>query len=477
MPVLVPAPVVPVPARVAVVRNSMVLRDLFSVKMNKPTVVELKPGLYAYHRNSNGDKAQIHLRVDEDSSGLLVINAARIMHLNPTALRMARLYLEQVPQKEALRTLSALYNVPAKQLKQDYELTAQKIETLISGDGSVCPVCDLGLDIDMPFSRQLSAPYRMDLAITYRCNNACAHCYNARPRNYPELSTDQWKTIIDKVWKNRIPHVVFTGGEPTLREDLVDLISYAQKTGLVCGLNTNGRKLADPAYLEQLKQAGLDHVQITLESADEDVHDHMVRAKGAWKETVQGVRNAVNSGLYMMTNSTLLRDNVPHLTALLNFLKDLGVPTVGLNALIYSGRGKEVDTGLKETELPPLLNLAKAVTQANNQRLIWYTPTQYCHFDPMQLELGIKGCTAAMYNMCVEPDGQVIPCQSFYEPIGSLLSGTWQDIWNHPLALDLRHRKNIPEGCIYCDLLPECGGGCPLAREHQNVQPVIQSIH
>jgi hypothetical protein len=66
------------------------------------------------------------------------------------------------------------------------------------------------------------------------------------------------------------------------------------------------------------------------------------------------------------------------------------VPTVGLNALIYSGRGKEVDTGCRK-RAAPLLKLARAKTDANGQRLIWYTPTQYCHFDPVQLELGVKG--------------------------------------------------------------------------------------
>ena len=58
----------------------------------------------------------------------------------------------------------------------------------------------------------------MDLALTYRCNNDCAHCYNARPRNSPELTTAEWKKILDRLWELGIPHVVFTGGEPTLRE-------------------------------------------------------------------------------------------------------------------------------------------------------------------------------------------------------------------------------------------------------------------
>ena len=93
--------------------------------------------------------------------------------------------------------------------------------------------------------------------------------------------------------------------------------------------------------------------------------------------------------------------------------------------MIYSGRGLTVNSGLAETELPTLLSHAREITTAHHQRLIWYTPTQYCNFDPMQLELGVKGCTAALYNMCIEPNGDVIPCQSYYQSLGNILSTRW----------------------------------------------------
>ena len=260
----------------------------------------------------------------------------------------------------------------------------------------------------------------------------------------------------------RQPHVVFTGGEPTLREDLPELIAHAEKNGQITGVNTNGRRMSDPRYVHRLVEAGLDHVQFTLESHDPVIHDRMVHARGAWKQTVAGLRNALETPLFVMTNTTLLQENSPYLKETLAFLTAEGVPTVGLNALIYSGRGSTVGTGLHESELPPLLDLARQHLDDHNQRLIWYTPTQYCHFDPMQLELGVKGCTAALYNMCIEPDGAVIPCQSYYEPLGNILRDAWPSIWEHELAVHLRERKYVGEKCIGCSLLSECGGGCPL---------------
>ncbi len=428
-------------------------------------------GIYHFEYRDNGERSRIHLRIDGEPSsgqghGMLLVNANRVVHLNPTATLMAYLQLSGKPDQEVIRILKRLYQVSSAQAIDDYTQFRENFLQLIRPDGA-CPVCDLDIDIQAPFTITPTAPYRMDLAVTYRCNNDCPHCYNARPRDFTEISTSQWIQIIDNLWDIGIPHIVFTGGEPTLRSDLPELISYAESKGQITGLNTNARRLGDDHFLTQLIDAGLDHVQITVESHDAAIHDEMVHAKGAWKQTIAGLRKALDTPLYVMTNTTMLRQNSPFLAETLDFLAEVGVPTIGLNALIYSGHGLEVGTGLAERELPPLLDLARQKTDHYRQRLIWYTPTQYCHFDPMQLELGVKGCTAALYNMCVEPDGSVIPCQSYYEPIGNMLTDPWSSIWHHSLAKSLRQRSYIPDKCTGCSLLAECGGGCPLALEAQ----------
>lgn len=434
-----------------------------------------KSGIFHYRHEEGGEKTRLHLRIDPDGSGLLIVNANRVIHLNPSAVMMAYLHLEKQTPEQIVRILQRKYQADASEIRQDYLDFTIKLDELVKPNGA-CPVCELELETTIPFSAKPSAPYRMDLALTYRCNSNCSHCYNARSRRYPEMDVGKWKQVIDKVWDLRIPHIVFTGGEPTLFEGLPELVSYAEKKGLISGLNTNGRRFADRDFLTSLVDAGLDHVQITLESHNPVIHDHMVAAGGAWAETTAGLKNVLETHLYVMTNTTLLTHNRTTIEATLNFLVDLGVPTVGLNALIYTGKGRTVGTGLREEELPVLLEKARAITQANGQRLIWYTPTQYCHFNPMQLDLGVKGCTAALYNMCIEPNGDVIPCQSYYQSLGNFLQNNWRSIWEHPLALELRNRTNVPEGCKTCDFLQECGGGCPLARVHQNIKPIHNPI-
>lgn len=419
------------------------------------------PSLHHYERQETGERSRIHLRLDADGQGLLLVNANRIIHLNSTAALMAYLILENTPEEQALRQIRDRYQVSLAQARKDYSQVAQQIGELIRPDGA-CPIHDLNLEVTPPFSARPSAPYRMDLALTYRCNNDCAHCYNLYPRTMPELSTEQWTIILDRLWDLGIPHVVFTGGEPTLYDDLPALIRYAEHKGQITGLNTNGRRLSDPLYLQSLIEAGLDHVQITLESHDPAIHDQIVGCRGAWKQTIAGLQNALNTPLFVMTNTTMLAQNSPFMGETLDFLAKLGVPTIGLNALIYAGRGQTVSSGLPESALPPLLNLARQRTAEHNQRLIWYTPTQYCHFDPTLLELGVKGCTAALYNMCIEPNGDVIPCQSYYHALGNMLVDRWETIWNHELCIALRQRQYIPQKCNSCLLLAECGGGCPL---------------
>jgi len=418
------------------------------------------PGVYHFVKGENGNSNRLHLRIDKDESGILLVNANQIFHLNPSAAFFTFFYLSNASIQQTIAVTKKHFKISNEDLTHDYIENQKLIDQLLNGEN--CSVCDLNLEVKAPFSTTPSAPYRMDLALTYRCNNSCSHCYNARSRSFPELTTEKWHLILDKLWEIGIPHVVFTGGEPTLRNDLSELIRYAETKGQITGLNTNGRKLGDGQYLDRLINAGLDHIQITFESVDPAIHDLMVCHTGAWQETLAGLKTALSRHKYVMTNTTMLKTNIHTIPDTLRLLGDLGVKTIGLNALIYSGRGSSVGTGLSEVELKPILETAQAITKSYGQKLIWYTPTQYCNFDPVVNNLGVKGCTAALYNMCIEPNGDVLPCQSYYTSLGNFLNDEWQSIWNHDLSRSLRDRKNVMEKCSDCSLLAECGGGCPL---------------
>ena len=126
---------------------------------------------------ADDEKSRIHLRLDPDGHGTLIVNANRILHLNPTAALMAYFLLEETSEREAVRLIRQKYHVSAAQARADLGTIRGQLDELVRPDGA-CPIHELGLETVMPFSARPTAPYRLDLALTYRCNNDCAHCYN-----------------------------------------------------------------------------------------------------------------------------------------------------------------------------------------------------------------------------------------------------------------------------------------------------------
>ncbi len=420
-------------------------------------------GFYHYRGVDEWTGLRLHLRIENDKSGVLVINASRVLFLNRSATEYARLFIEGKKAKEVAEEISKKFNVDINTALQDYEDTIYKITTMAKTE-DICPVSYLGFEKLEPFEKKLSAPLRMDLALTYKCNNACLHCYVEEERKVEELTTEQWKRVIDKLGEIGIPHIVFTGGEPTLREDLVELIRYAESKELVTGLVTNGRKLNDKAYVDELVKSGLDHIQITLESHIEKIHDKITKEKGSWKETVKGIKNAVATPVYTITNTTLNKHNIKSILGTVKFVHSLGIEQFACNGIIYSGKARKIasDFALDEKTLKSILPKIRDEAVKFGMKILWYTPTQYCLLNPLELELGIRFCSAARINMCIEPNGDVIPCQSYYTPLGNMLKDKWEKIWNHPVCHEIRERKYAPEKCDGCPDLNVCGAGCPL---------------
>jgi radical SAM protein with 4Fe4S-binding SPASM domain len=419
----------------------------------------LLPGLYHYYDHHKFGAQRIHLRVEKDGSAILMIDAYRVVHLNRTAAIMVKYHLDDYPEADIRKRLAATFHIPMSKAESDYRSLLEKINLLINR-ADICPVSYFGIDKIEAFQTPVSAPYRIDLALTYRCNIDCSHCYNQR-RESVELNTAEWKKIIKTLWDNGIPHVDFTGGEPTLREDLPALIEYAEDLGLITGLLTNGVRLADDSFVARLKEAGLDYVQVTLESQLEEIHNQMVQSD-SFAKTVQGIKNVAARHIHVITNSTITAANQSHMQGLVPFLKSLGVRSFAVNSIIKAGKSRRQDNGLSEEELLPLLNRMRQQAEQEEMKFIWYTPTQYCRLNPVESDLGVKQCTAGKYNLAVEPDGTVIPCQSFFRPLGNILHDDFKKIYNHDFLVSLRRRDWAMDKCRECSWLDTCGCGCPL---------------
>jgi len=420
-------------------------------------------GLCYYRGRDKFSRMALQLRVEGGGKGVLAINAKTVLYLNETAAAHVYYFMQGMPTGKAVQRIRSIYKVSEETARNDHEKLLYAISTLAQTE-QVCPISYLGVEKIEPFSQELSAPIRMDLALTFRCQNNCQHCYTGGPHETDEMTTENWKRILNKMKELGIFIATFTGGEPTLREDLPELIAHAQKIGIVSGLVTNGRKLRDRSFVSILEKAGLDFAQVTLESSKPEIHDQMTGAKGSWQETVEGIRNLISTTIYTTTNTTLTKLNVADFSETLDFIHSLGVKAFGCNGLIHSGKGSSFaeNNGLKPDELKETVSKIQEKASHMSMSFLWYTPTRYCELNPVSLGLGVKSCTASGMNMCIGPSGDVYPCQSYFQSLGKFLETDWKTIWNHPLSKQLRAHKFAPNDCAACAEFAICGAGCPL---------------
>lgn len=429
-------------------------------------------GLKTYRFTPPGGTVRVHLRIEPDGSGVLFVDVTDVVHLNPTATEMAWWALEGIPFESARARLSARFG-RRERGRWLADLTAMyAMVERFTHPGHGCPTCAAGgVDRTPLFGTPVRAPYKADLALTYDCNNDCPHCYNEPGRlDLAPLSALEWRQVIDTLVDVGVPHLIFTGGEATLYPRLGELIAHADRRGPIAGLNTNGRRIAHRSYLEELEAAGLNHVQVTLGSHRSEVHDRMMGAR-SFDQTVRGIENALASRIHTITNTTLMRMNAREIERTIDFLHRLGIRTFAINGMIYSGGGFAHPTAIPEDEMPALLVRVRDHAEKLGMRFLWYTPTEYCRMSPVELEIGAKRCNAGEYSLCIEPNGDVLPCQSYYVSAGNILHDEWDQIWDGELFRSFREREldpkwaGLPEKCWECPDLAMCGGGCRIERE------------
>ena len=370
---------------------------------------------------------------------LLLLNGAQLVPLNLSWAILLANFMDQlepwsgreIGQEDWQSMLSAAVKATRRTypgtsrdvLLGDLERMLRSIVAIARGQE---PPEEVGILSLGEYAGRMSAPHRMDLMISamtregaWHCNQKCLHCYAAGQTlgQRPELTTDQWKALLEKLRRANIPQVTFTGGEPTLRQDLVELAEAAQ--WFVTRLNTNGRLLT-PELCRGLFEASLDSVQVTLYAADAAVHNALVGAEG-FDDTVQGIRNAAAAGLIVSVNTPLCSLNRDELAGILRQAADTA-----------HGLGMELDftsPGWLPEETLRSMGLAL-----------------------------IPSCGACLSNMAVAPDGTVLPCQSWLEGpgLGNLCADDWAAIWDGPQCRRIRAESAKMEHI--CQLQQE--GGC-----------------
>jgi hypothetical protein len=358
-----------------------------------------------YHKQGIQDEKpyRVHLRLKPDGAGIFILNASTVLQLNATAAEYAYHFMRGTESEEAVKQIASRYRVSRELARQDYEGFLDRIETLISTP-DLDPVSFLDFERIAPHSADLTSPLRLDCALTYRLRHDSDAEYAPVKRVDRELTTDEWRTILDKAWQAGIPHITFTGGEATLRQDLPDLIAHAEKNGQVCGLLTDGLQLLDKEYLGLLLQTGLDHVLFLLQSENDR----------SWT----ALETVMAEDIFVTVHLTLNKNNITNAEPVLERLAKLNVTSLSMTSS---------DASLGDT-FDALRD--KAATLGLTLR--FDLPVPYSEYNPVVYEAAedaiLEGAGKAW--LYVEPDGDVLPSQgNSGKVLGNLLRDEWKNIY------------------------------------------------
>jgi hypothetical protein len=360
----------------------------------------LPAGLYQYTSPQDDPRNyRLHLRIEESGNGVLIVNGSTILHLNHTATEYAYYLIHNMPPHEVGKRMLKRYQIDQDQAVKDYLDFSDRLQILINTP-DLDPVKYLDFERRQPYQGHILAPYRMDCAVTYKLNNGNLSNQGIEGRVSRELSKEEWFTIFDKAWQAGIPHIVFTGGEATLREDLPELIAHAEQNGQITGLLTDGLRFQEKDYLQRILMNGLDHMMIVLRPDREE----------SWL----ALDNVIREDIFLVVHLTISPGNLESTQSIIHRLMNHGVKAVSLSTT--------------SAELRNELNQARELLASLHLELIWNLPVPYSEINPIRLEIPDPPALAGKAWIYLEPDGDILPAQGVQKVLGNFLVDDWESI-------------------------------------------------
>ncbi len=325
---------------------------------------------------------------------------------------------------------------------------------------------------------------------TQKCNLKCVHCYARSDRkNYSEeLTTEQGKKLITNLAEFGVPVLLFSGGEPLMRKDLFELAEHAKELGLRTVLSTNGT-LINKDIAQKLKQTGFSYIGISLDGLEE-TNDKFREQKGAFRNTIQGMRNCISIGVRTGLRFTLTKNNLGDAYKMFDLIEKEQIPRVCFYHLVYSGRAADLmleDISHIETRnfIDALVNKVEdfdakgknvEMLTVDNHTDAPYLYQKLLEKDPKKAEEAMKlfkmngGNSSGLGFGCVDFNGYVHADQFWqHYSIGNVLNQSFSEIWSNdsePLLHNLRNRKKMLKGrCSTCKYLDICNGNFRVRAE------------
>ena len=296
---------------------------------------------------------------------------------------------------------------------------------------------------------------------TNACNMYCDHCYReAGCKAEEELSTSEAKTMLEQIARAGFKIMIFSGGEPLLRPDILELVAYATKLGLRPVFGTNGTLITlDMAH--KLKAAGAMGMGISLDSMDAKKHNEFRKFPNAWEGAVQGMKNCRGAGLPFQIHTTVMDWNSHELEAMTDFAVELGAVAHHFFFLVPTGRAKTIEAeSLRAEQYEAVLT---RIMKKQQEVDIELKPTCAPQFMRIAAQMGVKtrfrrGCLAGTAYCIISPRGKVQPCAYLNMELGDVRETPFDEIWKNSEVLNTLRTLEYKGGCGSCEFKRVCGG-------------------
>ncbi|WP_449240271.1 putative heme d1 biosynthesis radical SAM protein NirJ2 [Desulfoscipio gibsoniae] len=296
---------------------------------------------------------------------------------------------------------------------------------------------------------------------TNACNLYCKHCYrDSGARAEEELNTAEGKKLIDDIARAGFKIMIFSGGEPLMRNDIYELIQYAADTGLRPVLGSNGT-LITPEAAARLKNAGAMAVGISLDSTDPARHDDFRGSAGAWQGAVDGMRACREAGLPFQVHTTVMEWNNGEIEDLTDLSVSLGARGHHIFFMVPTGRAVNIEAETLRAE--QYEQLLQRIMVKQSQVDIELKPTCAPQFMRIARQMGVnmrfsRGCLAGTAYCIIGPRGDVQPCAYLNIPLGNVRRIPFDHIWRKNEVLQKLRTMEYSGGCGTCRYKKICGG-------------------
>jgi AdoMet-dependent heme synthase len=320
-------------------------------------------------------------------------------------------------------------------------------------------------------------PYKVGWQITGKCNLKCKQCYaDAREEKFEnELSNTEAKKLISDLIEMGAISMVFTGGEPLIREDVFDLITFATRRGMDIKVATNATLLT-PLLADKLKDAGVKTVHVSIDGSSSDVHDKIRGVKNAFTLTLNGIAELKRVGITVVVGVTIMRHNLKDIIPIMDLCVDIKADVFTFNDMEPCGRGKrelgKEDISAEERENIYQLIFKKWQEIKNKIYVDKFDPSMWLRIHKEHAQSSedkqriidfaekLGGCPAGRWVCLVDPNGNVRPCAFLPIIAGNIRDeGGIKKIWqSSSLFTSLRNESLIHGPCKKCEHFSICRG-------------------